>query len=400
MSASQSRSKRPSEDISPGPSHIKVRRDYISMDNVVSAGEPSGSGMDLDRPPSLDTITSAQPPPAIVVARDDAPSPAARDPQIAQLFAMVNHLKSVLTAQADSRDDDAGPGDRELPEYGGVSDDERSMGDPLDQLPGSADIAAAQADATDFDKVLDGLAGFFDGQEETGDNLSVKLAECVGVSLRRRPNDARVKQVVSKLKFPANVPQLVVPSLNEDVRRALDSGGKVIEIGVFRCANLVAKALVPLLHMMDDIARGTVKPATSYLDGTEDSVRLLAAVFNILNHVRKDVARYHVQETALQSFCNWDCEVGMDKLFPFDVTKRCDEIRKVRKLGSSGTQNRQFFGRGGGSFYKYDDRYRSNDYKSDYKSDGGDRRGRSRTPYRPYSGPRASQGKGESDKSS
>ena len=39
--------------------------------------------------------------------------------------------------------------------------------------------------------------------------------------------------------------------------------------------------------------------------------------------------------TALSTtdFCKWECEVGTDTLFPFDVAKKCDEIHITRKLG-------------------------------------------------------------------
>ena len=64
-----------------------------------------------------------------------------------------------------------------------------------------------------------------------------------------------------------------------------------------------------------------------------DSLRLLAATFNRLIHFRKEVARIHVNDSALAQFSKWEYEVGTNELSPFDVVRKCDEIHKTIKLG-------------------------------------------------------------------
>ncbi|MPC54312.1 hypothetical protein E2C01_048222 [Portunus trituberculatus] len=54
---------------------------------------------------------------------------------------------------------------------------------------------------------------------------------------------------------------------------------------------------------------------------------------NYLNQVRKEVARIHINDSALAELCKWECEVGQEKLFPFDMIKLCEEVHKTRKLG-------------------------------------------------------------------
>ena len=71
----------------------------------------------------------------------------------------------------------------------------------------------------------------------------------------------------------------------------------------------------------------------SYLEGFNDSLRLIISAFNYISQVRKEVFRFHVNDTALAELCKWDCEVGLDELFPFDVVKKCDEIQRTKKLG-------------------------------------------------------------------
>ncbi|MPC45529.1 hypothetical protein E2C01_039230 [Portunus trituberculatus] len=55
-------------------------------------------------------------------------------------------------------------------------------------------------------------------------------------------------------------------------------------------------------------------------------------VVNYINQLRKEVAKIHINDSALADLCKWECEVGKDDLFPFDVTKKCEEIHKARKL--------------------------------------------------------------------
>lgn len=85
----------------------------------------------------------------------------------------------------------------------------------------------------------------------------------------------------------------------------------------------------------------TPKAAAAYLPAMNDSLRLLTATFNWLSHARKDVIRNDVRDPAMHEFCSWDVAVGESLLFPFDVTKKADEVRKTKKLGSSHHHQKQ-----------------------------------------------------------
>lgn len=209
--------------------------------------------------------------------------------------------------------------------------------DPLDDL----DLLTATASQStgdsvvdaDFQKALDEFSGHFQGEEETGDPLSDRLAGILNASLRRRPSSDGVKLTCDKIKLPGNVPNLKVPATNPAITKAMSVGGKLVDTRLSLTNKLLTKALVPIASCISDIGDKKGKPVYFYLDGLNNSLRLLTSAVNYINQLRKEVARTHVNDSALAELCNWECEVGKDDLFPFDVVKKCEEIHKSRKLG-------------------------------------------------------------------
>lgn len=166
-----------------------------------------------------------------------------------------------------------------------------------------------------------------------GDPLSDRLASILNVSLRRRPNSDTVKTICSRLKVPNNVPNMKVPETNSAITKIMNVGGKLLDARLAHTNNILLRALVPLALCISDIGEKTGKPLKTYLEGFNDSLRLVVSAFNYINHLRKKVIRFHVNDTALSDLCKGGCEVGTDELFPFDVVKKCDEIHKTKKLG-------------------------------------------------------------------
>ncbi|MPC86768.1 hypothetical protein E2C01_081604 [Portunus trituberculatus] len=110
-------------------------------------------------------------------------------------------------------------------------------------------------------------------------------------------------------------------------------GGMLVNTRLSLTNGLLVKALVPIAHCTSDIGDRYVQPITCYLEGLNNSFRLLVSAVNYINQLRKEVALTHVNDSALEELCKWECEVGQDDLFPFDVIKKCEEIHKSRKLG-------------------------------------------------------------------
>ena len=109
-----------------------------------------------------------------------------------------------------------------------------------------------------------------------------------------------------------------------------------LDTKLFHTNSLLTKALVPIAQCLSDIGERKGQLVSHYLDGLNGSVRLLASAVNYINQLRKEVVRLNVHDTALAELCRWDCEVGKDSLFPFDVTKKCDELHRAKQLGRSG----------------------------------------------------------------
>ena len=185
----------------------------------------------------------------------------------------------------------------------------------------------------DFQRALADLAGSFHGEEEQDEPISEKLANILNSSLRRRLSDDKVKATAAKIKLPSNVGNLKVPVTNNDITIAMSTGGKFLDARLTRTNCFISKAIVPMAKIVSDIGEKKNLPSEVCLSSLNDSLRLLAAAFNYNNHIRKEVARVHVNDSALAQLCKWECDVGSDELFPFNVAKKCDEIHKTKKLG-------------------------------------------------------------------
>ena len=275
-------------------------------------------------------------------------------------------------------------------EDNGAAVDDADPLDGLDAITSAQPCSASDVTDVGFQKYLDDLSGFFHGDEEKCDPLAEKLASIFNASLRRRPNDDSVKTAAARIKLPANVPHLKVPTTNSDVTKAMNSGGKLLDARLTRTNGLVSRAMVPLAQILSDFGEKNGKPVEDYLGGLNDSLRLLAAAFNYLNQLRKEVARISVSDSALAGLCKWDYDVGKDELFPFDVTKKCDELHKSKTLGrykryppGRSTKFTQHY-------YRHDTRGASSRPKQPYKPAGASK---------PFLGYKPARGRGYQNKS-
>ena len=230
------------------------------------------------------------------------------------------------------------------------SDDEAGVVPPSqpDPLDGLDELSRDEDVDEDFLKALGDLSGHFHGEEEKGDPLSDWLANILNASLHRRPVSESVKLTCGKIKLPSNVPNLAVPVTNAEITKAMSVNGRLVDTKLFQTNCLLTKALVPIAVCINDIGEKKSKSLPSYLDGLNNCLRLLTSAVNYLNQLRKDVARIHVRDSAMVDLCKWECEVGQQELFPFDVTQKCEEIHKAGRLGrpsfrpSSKTSSRRF----------------------------------------------------------
>ena len=222
--------------------------------------------------------------------------------------------------------------------------------DENDNLPdflgfSQASSSSSEQAVCDFEKAAVDMAAFFLNEANVGEALPDALAKLANDNLRKRPIDSKIKELAATIHCPSNVPNLKVPAVNKDVGQAMSQGTKALDLRLTNTNTLISKAMVPLLTMIKDVGLRQGKPLAEYTDELQNSLRLLLAAFNYLNQARKELVRGNIRDAPLQTLCTWDYEVGTDELFPFNVSKRCSEMAKARKLGHSYRSAREFRGR-------------------------------------------------------
>lgn len=142
-----------------------------------------------------------------------------------------------------------------------------------------------------------------------------------------------MKSTCVSIKLLSNVPNLLVPVTNPAITKAMSLHGRLVNGKLFQTNGLLSKALNPIAVCVNDIGEKKGKSLHCYLDGLNCCLRLLTSAVNYINQLRKDTARIHVRDLAMVDLCKWECEVGQDELFPFDVAKKCEEIHRAGRLG-------------------------------------------------------------------
>ena len=262
------------------------------------------------------------------------------DERFQQIYNMMDNIAAKLDHLDQSRPThEISDTENEPPEEGEASDGESDALDHLSMIFDRSGRPTTQVNDTGVDmmKALADFAGGFSSKEEKGPALHEGYATVLNDSLRGRPNEAQLRPVLEAVKLPENVPNLVVPITNPDIVKAMPANGKLLDNHLYKTNQLIAKAIVPIATFVADIGENKVKDCSGYFQSINSAVRMLTAAFCYQNQTRKEVARMNIQENALPSLCKWDSPVGEKELFPFDVTKRCDEIGKVRTLGSRPT---------------------------------------------------------------
>lgn len=115
------------------------------------------------------------------------------------------------------------------------------------------------------------------------------------MSLRRQPSSDGMKSTCDKIKLPSYVPNLKVPGTITAVTKALSVGGRLVDARLSLTNGLISKALVPIARFISDIGEKKGQNIHYYLDGLNNSLRLLTSSVNYVNQLRKEIARIHVQ---------------------------------------------------------------------------------------------------------
>ena len=127
----------------------------------------------------------------------------------------------------------------------------------------------------------------------------------------------------------------MVPKTNSYVFESLSFGPRFLDLLLQKCQLFLSKATIPLINLIGDVAAKEAKPTQDYVASAGDSLRLVTASFNYLSQTRKEIIKNDIKDPGLTKLCGWSTKVGQTELFPSDVAKQVDELRKVKKLRDS-----------------------------------------------------------------
>ena len=204
---------------------------------------------------------------------------------------------------------------------------------------GFAPALDSDGDSNAFAESLSALGAMFDSGSDVGKPIHETLAPVLNAALRRKPVEEQVQKLVAKHKIPAN---MTTPRLNQELFEVMNKEGKFRDIALQRCVGLVTKALIPLSGIISDVGSKTTKPVEHYLPQLNDALQLLTASVNYMNHARKDGIRASIRHLPMNKICSWETEVGTDVVFPFDVVKKLEDLKKAKKLTSTSTPSKKF----------------------------------------------------------
>ena len=233
-------------------------------------------------------------------------------------------------------------------EYEEISDDELvdESGDPLEELNKLSNSCAVDVEENEL---LNELKEFFDDEEVKGPKVCEKVGSLINASLRKHPAADRVKKLVEAVKHPENIPNLKIPKTNEELYSCLNFKGKALDGALRKISLLISKALCPILKIVSDTNKKETKPLTEYMEGCNQSIRLLVASFNYLCQARKDIVKFNSSIPHMNFMSKPEHGTGEEFLFPFELVKKVQEMTKMNKIGKGKFNQNQNFKK---NFYK------------------------------------------------
>ena len=314
-------------------------------------------------PGSTDTDTS----------EDDSTSEESDDPEFRDGRHCGRNRNSAGNSKRSRQDARAAPRRRRSaspePQHAGHDDSESDNdSDPFAAIAQHAAASKSAANTGNVDKyeqAIGDIAQFFDNGDKVGDKVEEKFASIFGGGLRRQPNDKLLLDMIEKYPRPENIAGLNVPKTNDVVWDSMKKGPQVVDASIQKVQTVLAKTLVPIIHMVNDIGSGKTenKPVSEYLTPLTDVFRLGSAAFSLLNQTRKDVIRNDLGYPT-SKICSWKYKVGECELFEDDVTKKLKELKDQNKQFRANSNSRPSTSRG----YNYSRRNDRDYYKLNKKS--------------------------------
>ncbi|XP_061182843.1 uncharacterized protein LOC133191151 [Saccostrea echinata] len=286
---------------------------------------------------------------------------------IASLTSTVCELQQKRGKKRKAEDDKPGPSGLDLSD---VSEDEDGGKDDLDEL-----LEEVNKDVdSDCDDMLDGLVECFGGEDKCSEAINEKLAKGANDGLRSILDADKIKELSEKYNRPKNVPNIVTPKLNEEIRAQLSRKMRSQDIRLQRTQTLLGKAIVPVLQQINLLVKSKQKgemPSRKELSNLAmDGLKLMAVAYCDLSNRRRELIIQPERNEEFRTLCSNEHPVT-DKLFGDDLGKRVEDIVKANKVGAKisghqkfdkrGYQNRKFQ-QGQRSSSSYNQHYRTQNF--------------------------------------
>ena len=144
------------------------------------------------------------------------------------------------------------------PKHGGAQIQQHDSGseDDSDPFAAIAQVAAASKSAQNtgnvdkYKQAIGDIAQFFDNGDKVGEKVEEKFASIFHGGLRRQPNDKLLLDMIEKYPHPENIAGLNVPKTNDVVWDSMKKGPQVVDASIQKVQTVLAKALVPVIHMV------------------------------------------------------------------------------------------------------------------------------------------------------
>jgi hypothetical protein len=159
-----------------------------------------------------------------------------------------------------------------------TSDDDELINNYLEEN----NAEAPEGDTTEWFDIDD----FFEGNKETGEELSKDLASLAYKVLRAKPKEDKAKSLALKHKRPCNVENLQVPKVEEHLWRQLKRNTKAFDYAMQRMQGSICQAVVPVIKLVQKMKTESVSSELRELTG--DTFKMLAQTVVHSNDARME----------------------------------------------------------------------------------------------------------------
>ena len=225
-----------------------------------------------------------------------------------------------------------------------------------------------ESDSVNLQEVNDLMSemeDFYNDCEETSGAIEESLAKTINSSLRSKISDSKFKELKAKYKRPDNCPNLMIPSVNEEVwteKHPRINSIRSRDLKLQKIMGYMIKGMIPIIETTNNILKAALKKETfdptQNLRKATDGVRMVAASYTQLNQYRKD--NFKPVLTGKFKKLTFTNNSVTDQLFGDDLQKKLEDIQKSKKINICG------FNEDKPSRSGYSANFNRNNYKSSF----------------------------------